>query len=328
MSLYKHQQKEMYGLRQSVSPTLSHHQYQYQIVGAEQVANSEEETINIEIDMVSANDVSLYNACQNGLVEEVDKLYVGLEEVTSTLRKTNHVMKHLTEVEHLSLPDIIKQKSEEIYQRNGAPTNRGKKRKYLIFNCVYQAYRETCIPVDPKQLAKEIGIPVNKISKALKMSVKPILARQQEVQRQQQQQTGAGAAGIPGAQQEFQQMYRYPLQPLPQNQQTVDDISIIISNQKYFTPLDFIDKYWSDTGLLDDSKEDAKIMFTGLLNKDSNLKDSDLNEYQAPPVALAFLIYYAKINGINLPDDFYIKVNRTFTSLQPIVNKITEIDNS
>lgn len=231
------------------------------------------------------------------LIEEPDQYYMGAEEITSDLRKINKPVKHLTELGTLNIPDIVKAKADEIYQRMGAPTNRSNKRLHLIFYCSYNGYIECGIAVDPKQLAKEVGIPPNEMSKASNFRVKAVLAKKKK-------------------REEVINNYDESMTWI------IDNVEQEKKN-KQFTPLDFIDKYWDDTGLLDDTKNDAKEMLSGLLNK-----DPELNEYQAISIAIAFLVYYATISGVDLTDNFFHKVDRPLNSLNPIIKKITDIDNS
>lgn len=75
----------------------------------------------------------------------------------------------LSELDRLTFPDDVKSQADTIYKRLDVGTNRGKKRKKLIFYCVYNAYKEIGIKPNPKKIAEEIGIKPGEMSKALSM---------------------------------------------------------------------------------------------------------------------------------------------------------------
>lgn len=78
------------------------------------------------------------------------------------------------DLDPLNLPDHVKAKAQTIFLRFPPRTKRGKRRKQLIFVCVYYAFKELKIhdkelACEPRQLAATIGLGVRDMTKALSM---------------------------------------------------------------------------------------------------------------------------------------------------------------
>jgi len=71
------------------------------------------------------------------------------------------------ELKMLQIPDNIKIRANEIYQQITTPTKKGKKRLSLVLYCVYHAYKEEDIIIDPVDIADQLGLKKNAISKAM-----------------------------------------------------------------------------------------------------------------------------------------------------------------
>lgn len=68
-----------------------------------------------------------------------------------------------------NISEDVKLLADDIYRRLNLNTKRGRQRKKLMFYCVIKAYRELGIVCDPKIVAKEVGINMNEINKAINM---------------------------------------------------------------------------------------------------------------------------------------------------------------
>jgi transcription initiation factor TFIIIB Brf1 subunit/transcription initiation factor TFIIB len=72
-----------------------------------------------------------------------------------------------TDLKPLDFPDEIKTKANSIFLKMKCPTKRSKKRKLLVFYCIYCAYLELEIPQVPNAIARKINIPQSEIPKAM-----------------------------------------------------------------------------------------------------------------------------------------------------------------
>jgi len=73
------------------------------------------------------------------------------------------------DLEKLGLPVNIINAADDVYQNMSVGTKRGKRRKMLLFYCIFTAYNRENIPIDPFTLAKTCGLDRSGISKALSM---------------------------------------------------------------------------------------------------------------------------------------------------------------
>jgi hypothetical protein len=71
------------------------------------------------------------------------------------------------ELKLLHIPENIKIKANKIYQQITTPTKKGKKRLSLVFFCVYHAYKEEEIIIDPVDITSQLGLKKSVISKSL-----------------------------------------------------------------------------------------------------------------------------------------------------------------
>lgn len=70
------------------------------------------------------------------------------------------------DMERIPLPDDVKEKANEIYRRLKRQTHRGKKRKLLVFFCIFNAYAELKTPKDPRHLARLVGLSPHEVIRA------------------------------------------------------------------------------------------------------------------------------------------------------------------
>ena len=75
----------------------------------------------------------------------------------------------LPDMENIDIPDDVKATANNIFKRLNLPTHRGKRRKFLVFFCIYSAYSELNMPKDPRSLATVVNIDPNKITKAFSL---------------------------------------------------------------------------------------------------------------------------------------------------------------
>jgi len=73
----------------------------------------------------------------------------------------------MPDMEHIAIPDEVKEKANEIYLRLKRQTHRGRKRKLLVFFCIFNAYAELKSPKDPRHLAQLTGLSPNEVSRAI-----------------------------------------------------------------------------------------------------------------------------------------------------------------
>jgi len=90
---------------------------------------------------------------------------------TETLKTSRHsedkIRSLMNDFNGLRFSNEIKQKANEIYMKMRCPTKRSKKRKLLIFYCIYCAHEEMGIVKNPYEIAYQVGIPISEIPKAM-----------------------------------------------------------------------------------------------------------------------------------------------------------------
>jgi transcription initiation factor TFIIIB Brf1 subunit/transcription initiation factor TFIIB len=72
-----------------------------------------------------------------------------------------------SDLKGLDFPDEIKKTANQIFMSMNCPTKRSKKRKLLLFFCIYSAYMELGIPQIPNIIAKKVNISPSEVSKAM-----------------------------------------------------------------------------------------------------------------------------------------------------------------
>ena len=75
----------------------------------------------------------------------------------------------LPDMENVDIPDDVKAIANNIFKHLNLPTHRGKRRKLLVFFCIYNAYAELNAAKDPRSLATTVGIDPNEITKAFSL---------------------------------------------------------------------------------------------------------------------------------------------------------------
>lgn len=87
----------------------------------------------------------------------------------------------MNELNKINIPDDIKKDAERIYHTLNYHIRRGRKRKKMIFYCIYNAFLEHDIIYDPYILADYIGLESNEVQKCFSMfmvdNYKPVLRR-------------------------------------------------------------------------------------------------------------------------------------------------------
>jgi len=73
------------------------------------------------------------------------------------------------DLEKIGLAESIINQADNIYKQMNIGTKRGKRRKQLIFFCIFSAYNQQNIAVDPVELIKRCGLDKSSISKSLSM---------------------------------------------------------------------------------------------------------------------------------------------------------------
>jgi transcription initiation factor TFIIIB Brf1 subunit/transcription initiation factor TFIIB len=73
----------------------------------------------------------------------------------------------ISDLKALDFPDEIKKTANQIFMTMSCPTKRSKKRKLLLFFCIYSAYMELGIPQIPNLIAKKVDISPSEVSKAM-----------------------------------------------------------------------------------------------------------------------------------------------------------------
>lgn len=107
------------------------------------------------------------------IYEDRDQIYTGSEY--GPLYTDHHAIPRSneksirTDIDKLGFPPDIVNIADSVYQDMDLGTKRGKRRKMLIFYCVFTAYNQANITVDPIWLANLCGLERSNISKALSM---------------------------------------------------------------------------------------------------------------------------------------------------------------
>ncbi len=119
------------------------------------------------------DDYSGYSYNADEITEDTAYIYNGSE--SHPIYTTQHAIPRSNkrtirpDLEKLGLPVNIINLSESIYQNMTVGTKRGRRRRMLLFYCVFTAYNREKIPVDPVSLANRCGLERSEISKALSM---------------------------------------------------------------------------------------------------------------------------------------------------------------
>lgn len=75
----------------------------------------------------------------------------------------------LSEIASFQIPDNVRTQAQEVARRLKLPIRRGKKRRQLLFYCLYSAYAELNIVQDPVTIATMVGIERSQIGRALSL---------------------------------------------------------------------------------------------------------------------------------------------------------------
>jgi transcription initiation factor TFIIIB Brf1 subunit/transcription initiation factor TFIIB len=94
-----------------------------------------------------------------------DEDYTMIMEVPSQEKYRNLV----SDLKPLDFPDEIKKSANQIFMSMNCPTKRSKKRRLLLFFCIYSAYMEIGMPQIPNTIAKKVRISPSEVSKAMSL---------------------------------------------------------------------------------------------------------------------------------------------------------------
>lgn len=75
----------------------------------------------------------------------------------------------LPDLEKLNVPDDIKIEAEGVFRQLNTNTKRGRRRRKLLFYCIFMAYTKLGQPKDPKSIADMVGISSTEMTKAFSM---------------------------------------------------------------------------------------------------------------------------------------------------------------
>ena len=75
----------------------------------------------------------------------------------------------LTDLDKLNIPNDIKVEAEGVFRQLNTNTKRGRRRKKLLFYCIFMAYTKLGQPKDPKAIADLVGISSTEMTKAFSM---------------------------------------------------------------------------------------------------------------------------------------------------------------
>ena len=75
----------------------------------------------------------------------------------------------ILDLDKIDIPEDVRNMSEQIFQQLETNTKRGRRRKKLLFYCIFNAYKELGHPQDPKLIAELVGISATEMTKAFSM---------------------------------------------------------------------------------------------------------------------------------------------------------------
>jgi len=121
-----------------------------------------------EISTVDESDDYTYTDSDTKLEDDIDEITIHVDEHRNVSDKIV-VKSILQDMVSFDISPDIKEKANDVYNMLDISTKRGGRRKKVVFFCLYEAHRLMRIPIDPKDLAKIVGIGKNHISKAFTM---------------------------------------------------------------------------------------------------------------------------------------------------------------
>ena len=197
-----------------------------------------------------------------------------------------------TKFDDLGLETPITTLAKEIYEQLQLKATRRNPQLQVMFYCIYEAYKNLGITIDPYNLAKIVGLPPNGITKALSINVKCV--------------NTSITIG--------DEMSNHA-------RNFIDDES----ERKFgFSAGDFIKYYYQYTQLNPVLLPNIQNLCDSLFSKNRDFEDN-------PPqhVAVAVIWYYMEINGVDLNiDQFLEQTNLKKTKITPLYKEVQEIDNS
>lgn len=126
------------------------------------------ESVELKFNSVEMDDVD-----EEGEVDDA-KFYVGGNGGKVEYTKCHSIPKSadrsiMNDLEKLNLPEDVKLEAERIFHRLSTSTKRGKRRKKLLFYCIFNAYNMLGQPQDPKFIAELVDISPTEMTKAFSM---------------------------------------------------------------------------------------------------------------------------------------------------------------
>ncbi len=215
-------------------------------------------------------------------------------------------------IDELCLNETITTVAKNIYRRLQIKATRRDPQSQVLFYCVYQAYKQKKIVMDPITLANKIGIDPTKINKALSINVK--------------RSRFPPATTVPPATIIFNIPGQSPHQRTIAHGMTYSSghPSMVSSSIIGYSPEEYIDYYHRHTQLNRRLLESIKELCRELIKKDSDLEDN-------PPqfIAAAIIWYFMEINGVTINiDSFLSEIKLKKNKVRPIYQSVQHIDNS
>lgn len=100
---------------------------------------------------------------------DVEEIKHQAASTSATLASRPRESTLLSEIASFQLPDNVRIQAQEVARRLKLPIRRGKKRRQLLFYCLYSAYAELNIVQDPVTIAMMVGIERSQIGRALSL---------------------------------------------------------------------------------------------------------------------------------------------------------------
>jgi len=92
------------------------------------------------------------------------------KEYSKSVLSGSHSEKSISkDMEKIFISEDIKNRANSIYQSMNCGVHRSKRRLQLVFYCLYQAHREMSIVINPREVAKMVGITAGEMTRSFSM---------------------------------------------------------------------------------------------------------------------------------------------------------------
>ncbi len=121
-----------------------------------------------KITIINSEDISYNMTDENGHeceIEIIDLHQIKPDNYYQKLKERS-IMKDMLS---MNCSEDIKKEANKIFLNMNVTIKRGKRRKKIVFFCIYQAYKNFDIPCDPKVIAKIVNIETKEITKAFSL---------------------------------------------------------------------------------------------------------------------------------------------------------------